>query len=190
MKTLFTIFAFAYLSFTALAGQELDKFNQDIDTYLAAQAVNPKELLKYSDEKGDLARAVLDPDRLQKMIVAIFKEPVDDKKFKTTLDKYGSISKNYREVFETGKGNYDSEYLDVFEGIYHYTVTVNKQYAMLKTTKAEEAESLNGMLPIVAGALLSSFEKDINDGKFSQFYTPIARLRLSKLQSLAINLIK
>ena len=190
MKTLFTVLAFAFLSFTAHAGQELDKFNQDIDAYLAAQAVNPKELIKYSDEKGDLARAVLDPNRLQKLVVAITIDPFDEKQFEADFQKFGTVLNKYREIFENGQGKYDSEYLDVIESTYQFAVTGFKQKAKLKATTEEEAISLNGFLPMIAGALVLNLEKEINDGKFSQFSTPIAKLRLSKLQSLTSNLIK
>ena len=190
MKTLFTVLAFAFLNFTAHAGQELDKFKQDIEAYLTAQAVNPTALITYSDEKGDLLRAVLDPDRLQKVIVATVVDPFDEKQFEADFQKHATILIKYRELFETRQGKYDSEYLDVVETTYQIAVIGFKQKAKLKTTTEEEARSLIGFLPMIAGALVLNLEKEINDGKFSQFSTPIAKLRLSKLQSLASNLIK
>jgi hypothetical protein len=190
MKKLFTILAFAFLHLTAHAGQEIDKFRQDMEKYLTAQAVNPTELIKYSDEKGDLARAVLDPDRLQKLVLAITIDPYDEKQYEADFQKFGTILNKYREIFETGQGKYDSEYLDVIESTYQLFVTAFKQKIKLKSTNEDEARSINGIIPIAAGAMVLNFEKEINDGKFSKFSTPIARLRLSKLQSLASNLIK
>ena len=68
MKTLFIALAFAFLSFNAHAGQEIDKYKQDVAAYMLARAVNPTKLIKYSDANGDLAKTVLNPNRLQKII--------------------------------------------------------------------------------------------------------------------------
>jgi hypothetical protein len=187
MKTLFTILAFAFLNLTAYAGQELDKFKQDVDTYMLAQAVNPTKLIKYSDANGDLARTVLDPNRLQKIISLIYKDQINNNRLEFFFDIYMPVVFDYLKVFKTSRESYDEEYIDAFESLYHMMVTMPEQERKHNSTAAQitQLHKSSGMSPSMSDGLLSNFEKDITDGKFSKFYNPIAKLRLLKLQSVA-----
>ena len=115
MKTLFTLLAFAFLNLTAHAGQELDKFKQDVDALFAAQKANSNQIITYSDEKGYLVKAVLSPERYGSMIAETSDGNIDMEQHKETFDKFGLTINHFLNSFKKQNGKYDEEYLDSFE---------------------------------------------------------------------------
>jgi hypothetical protein len=188
MKKLFTILAFAFLNLTAQAGQELDKVNQDIDTYFLTQALKPNEIIKYADENGFIAKAVLNPERFQKIINETKDEKNGSEQISDLLAKFISISSRYDTAFHKFHGQYDAEYLDAFE--IGSTLTMhglqNLQLVSRTSQTNESTTKALGVLVTMASAMQKNMydvlAKDIADGKFSMPYTPIAEKRLNKLR--------
>jgi hypothetical protein len=191
MKTLFTILAFAFLNLTAQAGQELDKFKQDVDALFAAQKANSNQIITYSDEKGYLVKAVLDPERYGRMIAESPYGNIDTQQHKETFENFGLTVNYFLNSFKKQHGKYDKEYLDSFEILFRIAVAganiVKK--VTLDNNKTEEsrafAESVIKSATAAPQLMISALEKDIADGKFSMLFTPIAQKRLDQLQDFA-----
>jgi hypothetical protein len=188
MKTLFTFLAFAFLNLTAHAGQELDKVNQDIDTYFLTQALKPNEIIKYADEYGFIAKAVLNPERIQKIINDAKDEKNGAEQISEVLVKFISISSRYDTAFHKFHGQYDAEYLDAFEIVSKLTMHGLQNLQLLSRTPQtnESTTEALGVLATIAStmqkAMYDRLAKDIADSKFSVLYTSIAEKRLDKLR--------
>ena len=194
MKTLFTILAFAFLSLTARAGQELDKFKQDVDALFAAQKANSNQIITYADEKGYLVKAVLNPERYGRMIAespAGFSNTENYvEQYKETFEKFNPTINYFLTAFKQHHGKYDEEYLDSFEIIYRLAL-VGADLAKktkLDNIKADEArtfsETIIKAVTLVPQLMIYGLGKDIADGKFSMLFTPIAEKRLDKIRNL------
>ena len=88
MKRLFFALLLIFHFSCVFAGEELDQFKKDISDYLLEQNKTPSKIIKYSDNNGNIARAVLNPDRAKRFIAEIRKESDYPEKLKTVLEQY------------------------------------------------------------------------------------------------------
>jgi hypothetical protein len=189
MKKLVTLLLFVFASIAANAGPLLEEFKLDIAIYLAAQEKTPNNIIKYSDESGALAKAVLNPARIQNLIAEILAESDAAKGFKLLTDIYKPVATNYENAFKQQKGGYDGEYLDAFEVMFHL---LKGSLSTLKKLKIEDVKDESTRTMVEAGVkflrliptvVLNALEKNIQNDLFSASYVPVAKARLTKLQS-------
>ena len=176
-------------SFTANAGPVLDKFKHDVNAYLAAQAENPNKVIKYSDAQGKIARAVLNPARIQPLVAETLEEINGAEQLKAALDLYKPVSANYATAFEQLHGKYDEEFLDSFEVMYQMTLAGMRP---LQNIKPEDIKD-ESIRPVVEAAikmasamptlLLQVLKKSVEEGKFSSSFTPTVNARIQALQA-------
>jgi hypothetical protein len=195
MKTLFTILAFTFLSFTAQAGEELDKFKQDVDALFFAQKANSNQIITYADEKGYLVKTVLNPERYGRMIDESPSGFINienyNEKYKETFEKFTSTINYFLTSFKQQHGKYDEEYLDSFEIVFRLALDgakLVKKVTFDKNKTDESRASAESVIEIVSSApkiIIYGLGKDIADEKFSMLFTPIAEKRLEKLRDLA-----
>jgi hypothetical protein len=194
MKTLFTILAFTFLSFTAQAGEELDKFKQDVDALFFAQKANSNQIITYADEKGYLVKTVLNPERYGRMIDESPSGFINienyNEKYKETFEKFTSTINYFLTSFKQQHGKYDEEYLDSFEIVFRLALDgakLVKKVTFDKNKTDESRASAESVIEIVSSApkiIIYGLGKDIADEKFSMLFTPIAEKRLEKLRDL------
>jgi hypothetical protein len=189
MKTLFTILAFTFLNLTAYAGQEFDKLKQDVDTYAAAQAVNPTELIKLSDSQGSLVRAVLNTERIKSVVTEGLKEDIDNLQLHLITIKFIQINGSYMGALHKLRGAYDLEYLDSLEVLHElarYPLRrINVQLEKIKDQpkKAELEKFLQAGKIDLPKMLSDGLEILIAKNLFSADFVPIAEERLKKFRA-------
>lgn len=172
----------------AHAGPALDQFKHDIAVFQAVQSTAPDRVIRYSDPQGALARAVLNPARVQPMVAETMEEVDGADKLKAVLETYKPISVKYAKAFEQLHGKYDAEYLDSFESMFQITQSGMKQLQNLKPQDIpDEAmrpmlEAAIKMAQAVPGMLLSLQDKQVADGKFSVDFIPVVRARAQALR--------
>ncbi|TDP82287.1 hypothetical protein EV672_106250 [Aquabacterium commune] len=175
--------------FAAHAGPAIDQFKQDIAAFTAAQAANPDKTIQYTDPQGALARAVLNPGRIPSVVDEALAEPNGADQIKAALEAYKPISNRYAGAFERLPGKYDGEYLDSFEAMYQVTLAGLKP---LKDVKPQDIpdETLRPMLEAAVkmaaampAILVKVLEKQVDAGKFSADFTPVARARIEALRA-------
>lgn len=179
----------ALCSSYAHAGPTLDKFKKDVSAYLAAQAANPNRVIKYSDEQGKLARAALNPVRMQLAVAETFGEINGPEQLKAALDLYKPVAASYADAFQQLPGKYDEEYLDSFDVMYQMSVAGMKP---LQNIKLEEIgdESIRPMLAAaikmasaLPGLLIAMLEKNVEQGQFSSSFVPVVTARIQALRA-------
>jgi hypothetical protein len=189
MKTLFTILAFAFLHLTAQAGQEFDKLKQDVEIYTTVQAVSPNELIKYSDSQGSLVRAILNTERIQRVVAEGLKDDVDNLQLHLITIKYIQINGNYMGALHKFRGAYDLEYLDSLEVLHELARyphrRMNAQLEKIKDQpKKTELEKFLQAGKIDLPKILSDgLEILIAKNLFSADYVTLAEERLKKLRA-------
>lgn len=174
---------------TAHAGPALDQFKQDIAAFTAAQAATPGKTIQYTGPQGALARAVLNPGRIPSVVDEALAEPNGGDQIKAALEAYKPISVRYAGAFERLPGKYDAEYLDSFEAMCQITLGGLKP---LKDIKPQDIPD-EAMRPLLEAAikmamampaiLLKVLEKQVDEGKFTADFTPVARARLEALRA-------
>ncbi len=173
----------------AHAGPLLDQFTADVRAYRTAQSTAPDRVIRYSDAQGALARAVLNPARVQPMVAEALEEVDGGDKLKAVLEAYKPISVKYAKAFDQLHGKYDEEYLDSFESAYRITLGGMKPLQSVKPEEIPDAamrpmvEAAIKMAQALPGMLLSLLDKQLADGKFSADFTPVARARLEALRA-------
>lgn len=181
----------APLGFAPVKSQ-LEQFREDISSYLAEQGKNPQRIIKYSDSNGNVARAVLNPDRARILIEELKKGGDYSQKLKDILEQHKPISRSYSNAFTQFPGQYDAEYLDDFEFNYQLINASTKIIRDLNTAAIKD-ENMRAMLQATAKMMqsintliLKSLEQQIREKKFSNEFTPIAVARLNRLQASQI----
>lgn len=175
--------------FAAHAGPAIDQFKQDIAAYQAAQSTAPDRVIRYSDPQGALARAVLNPARVQPFIAETLEEVDGSDKLKAVLEAYKPISVKYAKAFDQLHGKYDAEYLDSFESMLQITLSGLKPLKDIKPqdipdeTMRPMLEAAIKMATAMPAILLKVLEKQVDEGKFSADFTPVARVRLEALRA-------
>jgi len=191
MRTLTLILSGTLLSLTAQAGPLIDQFNADVRAYQNVQAAAPDRVIRYSDAQGELARAVLNPARVQSMVTEALEEVDGGDKLKAALSAHKPIALKYAKAFEQLPGKYDEEYLDSFESTYRITLGGMKP---LQSVKPEDIPD-PAMRPMVEAAikmaqalptlLMSVLEKQVVDGKFSASFVPVVKARMQAMRASA-----
>ncbi len=190
MKSLiFTVLLTFQVSY-AFAGEELNLLKKDITAYLTEQNKTPNQIIKYSDGNGDVARAVLNPDRVQRFIDEIIKENDYPETLKAVLEQYKPVSQNYMTAFSLSPGQYDAEYLDHFDFLFQLMVA-NARPSRNVNFDAIQDEGMRVMLQATAKMLqampslfIVMLEKQIKDKKFSEAFTPQALAKLNHLREI------
>lgn len=175
--------------FAAHAGPAIDQFKRDIAAFTAAQAATSGKTIQYTDPQGVLARAVLNPGRIPSVVDEALAEPNGGDQLKAALEAYKPISVRYAAAFAQLPGKYDAEYLDSFEAMCQITLGGLKP---LKDIKPQDIPD-EAMRPMLEAAikmamampafLLKALEKQVDDGKFSADFTPVARARLEAMRA-------
>jgi hypothetical protein len=194
MKKLIVLLSLFLLNLIASAGQELEKFKQDVALLSDAQKGTPNNIISYADANGYLVKAVLNPERFERMSSESLENTLEAEQYKDTFEQFKPIINKYLALFKQEHGKYDEEYLDSLEILHQIVVTGIKMIqkannANATKAKNEEAkefiEAALKMSATVPKLIQKSLEKDIADGKFSMLFTPIAEKRLDKLRDLA-----
>lgn len=189
MKRLTAAAALILCSVSAFAGPQLDQFNQDIAAFTAAQAATPDKTIRYSDAQGPLARAVLDPQRINAMVAEALQEPKGGDQLKAALESYKPIMARYATAFGQGPGMYDEEYLDGFETMYQTMLASVKQLQGVKTEDIKDEtmrpviESAMKMVAAMPALLLRVLEKQLQEGRFAPSSMPGAIARIDRLRA-------
>lgn len=179
----------------AFAGDEFNQLMADISTYQSEQRKAPDHIIKYSDDNGNVARSVLNPDRAKRFIDEIMNEPHYAEKLKEVLYQYKPITQNYVKAFDRSPGQYDAEYLDHFEFYFQLLVAngASMRNLHLETIQNEGQrallEAFSKLVLAMPSILLDMLEKQINDNKFSEPFKPQAVAKLNhfrEIQSLAL----
>ena len=193
MNRIFIGIALTFCSLAANAGPLLDKFNQDVAAYTSEQAKSPNRVIRYSDDQGALARAVLNPARMVPLVEESMAEINSQDQLKAALEGYKPIAFTYSKAFEQLPGKYDEEYFDSFEVSFQFILGSMKP---LKTMRLDEIKD-ESLRPMVEAAikmaqalpsiLLKIPEKGLEDGRFSPSFVPIAKARIKALRLAASN---
>ncbi|MEW5943977.1 MAG: hypothetical protein AB1710_09020 [Pseudomonadota bacterium] len=188
-KLIFTLLLTFHFSCT-FAGDELGLLKKDISDYLTEQNKTPNQIIKYSDGNGNVARAVLNPDRAKRFIDEIRKGSDYPEKLKVALEQYKPISQNYMTAFNRSPGQYDTEYLDHFDFLFQLMVA-NASPIRNVNFDAIKDEGMKAMLQASAKMMqamptlfLVTLEKQIKDKKFSEAFTPQAVAKLNHLREI------
>ncbi|MDI1350174.1 hypothetical protein [Aquabacterium sp.] len=174
---------------TAHAGPAIDQFKQDIAAFTAAQAATPGKTIQYTGPQGALARAVLNPGRIPSVVDEAFAEPDGHQQIKAALEAYKPISVRYAGAFDRLPGKYDAEYLDSFEAMCQITLAGLKPLKDIKPqdipdeTMRPLLEAAVKMALAMPAILLKVLENQVDEGKFSADFTPVARARLEALRA-------
>lgn len=192
MKHVLALCALLWAGLTppAYAGQELDSFKADVANYLTAQKANPDKIIQYADKDGPLAKAALNPKRIQRLVSEAFDEgPSSSETFKASLENFKLVAVNYQGAFAKLPGQYDAEYLDSYEVMYQLTVSSFRQLQRLKLSDIKDesarsvAEAAAKMAAAIPDLLLKSLEKQIADGQFGKAFVPVAQARVAALRA-------
>lgn len=176
----------------AQAGPLLDQFTADLRAYQAVQSTAPDRVIRYGDPQGALARAVLDPARVQPMVAEALEEVDGGDKLKAALESYKPISVKYAKAFEQLPGKYDDEYLDSFESMYRITLGGMKPLQSVKAQDIPDAamrqmvEAAIKMAQALPAMLVSLLEKQVADGKFSASFEPMVKARIQAMRASAV----
>lgn len=176
----------------AQAGPLLDQFTADVRAYQAAQSAAPDRVIQYTDPQGALARAVLNPARVQPMVAEVLEEVDSGNKLKAMMEAYKPISVKYAKAFDQLQGKYDAEYLDSFESMFRITLAgVKPLQSMQPKDIPDEAlrpmvEAAIKMAQAMPGMLLSLLEKQVASGKFSASFAPEVKARIQTMRASAV----
>ena len=192
MKKLIILLLFVLTSMTINAEPLLEKFKQEVQHYLDAQNKSPSTLIKYSDEQGALAKAVLSPHRARMMFEEVFAESED--KNQSQFNKFFSASYepvlvNYIAAFQQPNRNYEAEYLDSTEVLFQLTASkVNflKLMRVLDSKNETERTKLEADIESASGAprlLIEVLENDIKEARFNASFVRIVEARIAKLRT-------
>lgn len=176
-------------SVAAHAGPELDKFRQDIAAYQAAQSAKPGSAIRYTDEQGALARAVLNPARMPAVVAESMQEADGTQQLKAALEAYKPVAVTYAKAFEQFRGQYDEEYLDSFDAMFQATLAGTKTLGSIKPEDIKDEamrpmiEAAMKMAAAVPQLFLSMLEKQTKAGMFSTAFEPTVQARMGKLRA-------
>lgn len=191
MNRIFLGLLLAIWSLTATAGPLLDKFHEDVAAFLAAQAQNPNRVIRYVDDQGALARAVLNPNRMASLYSESTVEIDSPDRLKAAIDAYKPISLKYARAFEQMPGRYDEEFFDSYEVLFHFLMismkpTKNIQLDQIKDESMRPlVEAALKMAKAVPNLLLKGLDKYVEEGRFSASYMPVAKSRITALRAAA-----
>jgi hypothetical protein len=186
------LFFFSYV----FAGDEFVLLKKDIVDYRLEQNKTPKQIIKYSDDNGNVARAVLNPDRAKHFINEISKESDYSEKLKAILEQYKPISQNYIAAFNQSPGQYDAEYLDHLDFLFQLMVANASliQDVRFDTIKDEGLRAMlqasAKMVQAMPSLFLVILEKQIKEKKFSEAFTPQAISKLNYMRGIQSQLLQ
>lgn len=171
-----------------LAGAEIDAFRKDIAAYLAEQQKAPKRIIRYSDQNGAVARAVLNPARISRVTEEAYQELNGADTLKGVLGEFKPVARNYQQAFDQLPGRYDAEYMDSFEAVYAFVLAGFRPLEGIRSGDVPDEgsrqmiESALKMAASVPPVLTGMLDKQIGEGKFSADFTPQAQARLARLK--------
>ncbi len=194
MKAITALQFFVLYTSSTLAGKEFDQFSKDMASYLTEQNKNPNKIIRYSDQNGSYAKAVLKPERAKIVLAEVSEEIGSADKLGQLLDSYKPTAENYVKAFNQFPGKYDEEYLDSYEFMY---LLLGASFKPLQSMNLNEisdenlrsmAQAAEKMASVIPALMLSGLEKQIADQKFLPEFTPRAQAvaeRLRKYQAIA-----
>ncbi|WP_417071188.1 hypothetical protein [Niveibacterium terrae] len=194
MKTILFALLFALNAGLACAEQACAQLNQDITAYQKAQASTPGQIIRYSDKEGALARAVLNPTRVQSAIDELAQGSATESgaRLKNLAGRYTEVARNYVVAFQKHPEQYEEEYLDSFDSIFRLTLSSLIPLQKISIDEVEDPNlkaNLNAMLKSTAQLvqsvgplMLSAIEQQLREKRFSAGFTPRVTARLAQLR--------
>ncbi|MFY9476201.1 MAG: hypothetical protein WAQ08_00780 [Aquabacterium sp.] len=156
---------------------------------VCALALWTDRIIKYADEQGAVARAVLNPARMPAVVAESIQETNGTQQLKAALDAYKPVAVAYAKAFEQFRGQYDEEYLDSFETMFQATLAGTKTLGSIKPEDIKD-ETMRPMIEAamkMAAALpqlfLSLLDKQAKSGMFSTAFEPAVQGRMDKLRA-------
>lgn len=190
MKKIILATYLIFISFSAFAGVEFESIQADITSYLQEQGKTPNHIIRYSDENGNVARLVLDPSRIGKVLTELSGEINQAASSKALVDMYKPVAENYERAFSEVPGKYDAEYLDMQESMFRVIMAGVKPLQSIDVSQIKDKdirvmiEGVQKMMKSLPKLMLGSFEQQIKTNKFSPEFIPAATARLETLKKL------
>lgn len=188
MKRVILAILFVFQFSCAYAGEEFEKFIKDMATLSSEQSKTPDKIIKYSDSNGEIARAVLNPERVVRIQNELKYEINPWFKLKLMSDQYAPIATNYDSAVRQFPGQYDAEYMDLVECVYHLANNMAKLSIEFDRSIARDdarkplVEEISKKVQIIPVIALKKIEAEITENRFSPTFTPKAIARLKQLQ--------
>jgi hypothetical protein len=188
MYRLILTLLFTFNCSSVFAGMEFEQFQKGISEYLLEQNKAPDKIIKYGDSNGNVARAVLSPERAMRLVGELKHEKDYAEKIETALELFKPVTENYMGAFNRQPGQYEVEYLDHYDVIYQFLIASINAHQQenfdaikdkdLRKKKRESAKAMQ----VMPALFLQMLEQQINQKKFSAAFTPLAEARLKQLQ--------
>ena len=164
-----------FFSTTAMSGELLNNYNQDLQKLVSAQEKNPNKVIRFSDDAGSVAQAVLDITRVNSVLAELETETNQLKTLSALSNSMHDVATRYESAFAANGQQYEEEYLAAFKVsfaiVQKAVATTLRAIKLVKPTDDEMSKKIDAaarFAQMAPSLMITALTQMIDAGKLSQ----------------------